>query len=42
MPLALDLVSRGIEVRLVEQRASGDPADAKCNTASACPLGPCD
>ena len=35
MTLALDLASRGIDVTLVERRAPGDPADAKCNTTAA-------
>lgn len=35
MTLALDLASRDIDVMIVEKRAPGDPADAKCNTVAA-------
>ena len=33
--LTLALASRGVAVMVVEQRASSDPADAKCNTVAA-------
>ncbi len=35
MTLALDLARRGIAVAVIEKRADGDPADAKCNSVAA-------